>query len=40
MADYFEVMERADDAMHDVAQLHLREFAPGYEAPIEGTRPH
>jgi hypothetical protein len=26
MSDYVELMERADRAMHDVAQLHLTEF--------------
>lgn len=35
MTDYVEVMERADRAAHDVAQLHLREFNPWYEAPIQ-----
>jgi hypothetical protein len=24
--EYLEMMQRADDAMHDVAQLHLHEF--------------
>lgn len=29
MTDYLEMMERADRAMHSVAQLHLHEFRDG-----------
>lgn len=32
MTDYFEMMERADRAMHDIAQLHLSEFGADHRA--------
>jgi hypothetical protein len=31
--EYLEMMQRADDAMHDVAQLHLDEFRSGARGP-------
>lgn len=38
MTEYLQVMERADRAAHDVAQLHLREFradGPEFASPGE-----
>ncbi len=39
MSDYTRLLERADTAMHDVAQLHLTEFEAGSkDAPVVARR--